>query len=59
MIASATGAEVLLVAVLPERPVLPPGKLDRITMHDHAERVLRELRDFMAPDARTVRSICS
>ena len=53
-IARVTGAELMLVAVQPDPlVVLPPG-MDSKSLHEQAEKTLREVRDSLAPDARIV-----
>jgi nucleotide-binding universal stress UspA family protein len=54
MLADATGAEVMLVAVLPDPPVPRARQLDRSAMRDRAATVLREIHDLVAPHARTL-----
>lgn len=51
-IARVTGAELMLVAVQPDPlVVLPPG-MDWKSLHQQAEKTLREVRDSLAPHAR-------
>ena len=54
MVAGVTGAELMLVAVDTAPPVAIPPKLDQAAMRERAGTVLRELRDLMAPEARTL-----
>jgi nucleotide-binding universal stress UspA family protein len=54
MLAEVSGAEVMLVAVLPDPPLPRPRKRDRAAMRDRAATVLREIQDFVAPHARTL-----
>ena len=52
MIASASGAEVMLVAIHPDPMVVLPAELGWSGMRKEAQRVLRETRDAIAPGAR-------
>ena len=52
MIARATGAELLLVAVHPDPLVVLPRELGWTGLRKHAEASLRETRDALAPGAR-------
>jgi nucleotide-binding universal stress UspA family protein len=52
MLAAATGAEVMLVAVHPDPFVVLPREIGWTAMHKQAEALLRETRDALAPDAR-------
>jgi len=52
MIARATGAELLLVAVHPNPLIVLPPTLGWTGLHKHAEAALREIRDAIAPGAR-------
>ena len=54
MIAAASGAELMLVAVHPDPIVVLPAELGWSGMRKEAQRVLRETRDAVAPGARTV-----
>ncbi len=54
MIAEASGAELMLVAVHPDPMVLVPAELGWAGMRKEAHRVLRETRDALAPNARIV-----
>jgi nucleotide-binding universal stress UspA family protein len=52
MIARATGAELMLVAIHPDPLVVVPSELGWTGMRKQAEALLRETRDAVAPDAR-------
>jgi nucleotide-binding universal stress UspA family protein len=52
MIARATGAELMLVAIHPDPLVVVPRELGWTVMHKQAEVLLRETRDAVAPGAR-------
>jgi nucleotide-binding universal stress UspA family protein len=52
MLARATGAELMLVAVHPDPLVVVPPELGWTAMRKHAEGLLRETRDAVAPHAR-------
>jgi nucleotide-binding universal stress UspA family protein len=52
MIARATGAELMLVAVHPDPILVLPAELNWSGMEEQAKAVLRELRDEVAPEAR-------
>jgi nucleotide-binding universal stress UspA family protein len=52
MIARATGAELMLVAIHPDPLVVVPRELGWTVMRKQAEALLRETRDAVAPDAR-------
>jgi len=52
MLARATGAELMLVAVHPDPLVVLPPELGWTAMHKQAEALLRETRDALAPHAR-------
>ena len=52
VIARATGAELMLVAVHRDPLVVLPRELGWEGMHKQAEALLRETRDAVAPDAR-------
>ncbi len=52
MIARAAGAELMLVAVHPDPMVVLPAEIGWTGMRKDAQRVLRETRDAVAPDAR-------
>jgi nucleotide-binding universal stress UspA family protein len=54
MIARATGAELLLVAVHPDPLIVLPAAVGWSAMRNDAERLLRETRDSIAPGARMV-----
>ena len=54
MIAAATGAELMLVAVHPDPLVVVPANLGWTAMRTQAEAMLRETRDAVAPGARIV-----
>lgn len=54
LIAAASGAELMLVAVHPDPLVVLPAELGWSGMRTEAQRVLRETRDAFAPGARTV-----
>ncbi len=53
-LARATGADVVLVAVLSDPLVLPPAGLGWKDLHKQAEKTLAEIRDTLVPDARVV-----
>jgi Universal stress protein family len=53
-IALVTGAELMLVAVQPDPLVVLPRGMDWKSLHDQAEKTLREVRDSLAPHARIV-----
>ena len=52
MIARAAGAELMMVAVHPDPMVVLPAEIGWTGMRKEAQRVLRETRDAVAPDAR-------
>jgi nucleotide-binding universal stress UspA family protein len=54
LLARAVDGEVLLVAVHPEPLVVLPAELGWTAMRKHAEETLRQIRDEVAPGARTV-----
>jgi nucleotide-binding universal stress UspA family protein len=54
MIAAATGAELTLVAVVLDPPAAIRPKMHRAAVREHASMLLRELRDLLAPGARTL-----
>jgi nucleotide-binding universal stress UspA family protein len=54
VIARATGAELMLVAVHPAPILVLPSEMNWTGMEEQADAVLRELRDDVAPNARTV-----
>ncbi len=54
MIARATGAELLLVAVHPDPLIVLPAELGWVGLHKQAEELLRDTRDSIARGARTV-----
>jgi len=54
MVARATGAELLLVAVHPDPLVVMPPELGWTALHKQAEDLLHETRDSVAPGARIV-----
>ena len=54
MIAGATGAELLLVAVHPDPLVVVPAEVGWSALHKQAEDLLRETRESVAPSARIV-----
>ena len=54
MIAGASGAELMLVAVHPDPIVVLPAEIGWSGMRKEAQRVLRETRDTIAPGARIV-----
>jgi len=54
LIAAASGAELMLVAVHPDPMIVLPAELGWSGMRKEAERVLRETRDAVAPGARTI-----
>ena len=54
LIARAADAELMLVAVHPDPILVLPSGMNWSGMEEEAEAVLRELRDDVAPDARTV-----
>lgn len=51
-IAGYTGAELMLVAVQPDSLVPMPREMGRAALRKEAEKMLREVRDSLAPDAR-------
>lgn len=53
-IASATRAELMLVAVQPEPVVVLPSGMDWTSVHQQLESLLAEIRDGLTPYARTV-----
>ena len=54
MIARATGAELLLVAIHPDPLVVVPAEVGWSALHKQAEELLRETRESVAPSARIV-----
>ena len=54
LLARAADGELLLVAVHPEPLVVLPAELGWTAMRKHAEETLRQIRDEVAPGARTV-----
>ena len=53
MLAQATGAEMMLLAVEPDLPLLIPG-LDRKRMREETKAMLAQTRSALAPDARLI-----
>lgn len=49
-IAGSTGAELMLVAVQPDSLVPMPREMGRAALRKEAEKMLREVRDSLAPD---------
>ena len=54
MIAGATGAELMLVSVHPDPILVLPSEMNWSGMEEQAEAFLRDVRDDVAPNARTV-----
>lgn len=54
MIAAGIGAELTLVAVVVDPPLAIRAKMHRATGREHASALLREVRDLLAPGARTL-----
>lgn len=54
LLASATGAELMLVAIHPAPLVPTPPELGYTSLRRESQRTLREVRDSLAPGARTV-----